>query len=58
MRLIWTLALLEGTLAATVTYNWSIGWVRAAPDGVGRSVIGILNYLSVDLGKLLTVEQE
>lgn len=27
--------------AATVTYNWDIGWVTAAPDGFQRQVIGI-----------------
>lgn len=27
--------------AATVTYNWNIGWVTAAPDGTSRPVIGI-----------------
>jgi iron transport multicopper oxidase len=28
-------------LAATVTYNWNIEWVAAAPDGFSRQVIGI-----------------
>lgn len=28
-------------LAATVTYNWDITWVTAAPDGFSRPVIGI-----------------
>lgn len=28
-------------LARTVTYNWDIGWVTAAPDGFARPVIGI-----------------
>src|ERR1700730_17993879 len=28
-------------LAATVTYNWDITWVTAAPDGFSRQVIGI-----------------
>lgn len=27
--------------AGTVTYNWDITWVWAAPDGVGRPVIGV-----------------
>lgn len=27
--------------AATVTYNWEATWVRAAPDGFARPVIGI-----------------
>ncbi|KAI0514481.1 Cupredoxin [Xylaria bambusicola] len=30
-------------LAATVTYNWEVTWVWAAPDGFGRPVIGINN---------------
>lgn len=29
--------------AATVTYDWDVTWVWAAPDGVGRPVIGINN---------------
>lgn len=29
------------SLAKTVTYNWSIGWVTKAPDGFSRPVIGI-----------------
>ncbi|CZT03169.1 related to Conidial Pigment Biosynthesis protein brown1 [Rhynchosporium graminicola] len=29
------------TYAKTITYNWSIGWVTAAPDGFTRQVIGI-----------------
>ncbi|KIH89512.1 ferrooxidoreductase Fet3 [Sporothrix brasiliensis 5110] len=29
------------TLAATVTVNWDITWVNAAPDGFSRPVIGI-----------------
>ncbi|PMD37211.1 Ferroxidase [Hyaloscypha variabilis F] len=28
-------------LAGTVTYDWSIDWVTAAPDGFSRQVIGI-----------------
>jgi len=27
--------------AKTVTYNFDIGWVTAAPDGYSRQVIGI-----------------
>ena len=27
--------------AKTVTYNFDIGWVTAAPDGFSRQVIGI-----------------
>ncbi|KAK5628579.1 hypothetical protein RRF57_004294 [Xylaria bambusicola] len=30
-------------LAATITYNWEVTWVWAAPDGFGRPVIGINN---------------
>lgn len=29
------------SLAATLTYNWDITWVSAAPDGFTRPVIGI-----------------
>ncbi|KAL8392675.1 hypothetical protein RB595_002753 [Gaeumannomyces hyphopodioides] len=29
--------------AATVTYDWTIDWVRAAPDGFSRPVIGVNN---------------
>ena len=29
--------------AATVTYNWDITWVWAAPDGFGRPLIGVNN---------------
>lgn len=35
------LALAGGTMAATVTFDWSIDWVEAAPDGYARPVIGI-----------------
>jgi len=28
-------------LADIVTYNWSVDWVTAAPDGFSRQVIGI-----------------
>lgn len=29
--------------AATITYDWEVTWVWAAPDGVGRPIIGINN---------------
>jgi iron transport multicopper oxidase len=29
--------------AGTVTYNWDVTWVKAAPDGFSRPVIGINN---------------
>lgn len=35
------LALTRSVLADTVTANWSIDWVEAAPDGSTRPVIGI-----------------
>ena len=36
------LALLPSSLAATVSYDWSIGWVNANPDGLAtRPVIAI-----------------
>lgn len=35
------LALVGSTLAAFVTYDWSVDWVTAAPDGYSRPVIGI-----------------
>ncbi|KAK0118499.1 hypothetical protein ONS95_007390 [Cadophora gregata] len=35
------LSLVSFALAKTVTYDWSIGWVTAAPDGFTRKVIGI-----------------
>ncbi|KAL5890122.1 hypothetical protein ACKVWC_005338 [Pyricularia oryzae] len=31
------------TNAAIVTYDWTIDWVRAAPDGFSRPVIGVNN---------------
>jgi iron transport multicopper oxidase len=37
------LALAPLSLAKIVTYNWCIDWVRAAPDGFERPVIGINN---------------
>jgi len=33
----------SSALAATVTYNWDITYVTAAPDGFSRQVIGINN---------------
>ncbi|KUJ21486.1 multicopper oxidase [Mollisia scopiformis] len=41
MKYLCVLAWLSATLAATVTYNWDINWVEAAPDGFKRPVIGI-----------------
>lgn len=35
------LAFAGATSAAVVTYDWSIDWVIAAPDGFSRPVIGI-----------------
>ena len=35
------LSLLAVALAGTVTYDWSIDYVTAAPDGFSRQVIGI-----------------
>jgi iron transport multicopper oxidase len=35
------LAQAASTWAATVTYNWDVTWVTAAPDGFSRPVIGI-----------------
>lgn len=35
------LSLLASGLAKTLTYNWSIDFVNAAPDGVTRRVIGV-----------------
>ena len=39
--LLCVVTILQLSLAATVTYNWNIGWVTAAPDGFSRPVIGI-----------------
>ena len=38
-----SLLLAEPVRAATVTYDWDVTWVWAAPDGFGRPVIGINN---------------
>lgn len=35
------LPLAGSALAATLTYNWDIDWVTAAPDGFARPVVGI-----------------
>ncbi|KAF2091067.1 multicopper oxidase [Saccharata proteae CBS 121410] len=35
------LALSGTALAKTITYEWDVGWVNAAPDGYERPVIGI-----------------
>ncbi len=40
---LFTLAHTAVILAATVTYNWEVTWVWAAPDGFWRPVIGINN---------------
>lgn len=39
--LIYSLALASTCLAKEITFDWNIGWVTAAPDGVYRQVIGI-----------------
>lgn len=39
--LIYSLALASTCLATEITFDWNIGWVTAAPDGVYRQVIGI-----------------
>ncbi len=35
------LSLVAGAVAGTVTYDWSIDWVTAVPDGFSRQVIRI-----------------
>ncbi len=35
------LLLTPSSLAATLSYNWNIGFVTASPDGFSRQVIGI-----------------
>ncbi|OCL11751.1 Ferroxidase [Glonium stellatum] len=52
--------LLPSSLAKTVTFNWDIGWVNAAPDGFNRPVIGIngqwpLPKVEADLGDTIVV---
>jgi iron transport multicopper oxidase len=54
------LSLLSGSLAKTVTYNWSIDFVQAAPDNFTRQVIGIngkwpLPPIMADVGDLVVV---
>lgn len=42
MRSILPVLVWAGTVfAATVTYDWTIDWVTAAPDGYSRPVIGV-----------------
>ncbi|KAE9369327.1 multicopper oxidase [Stipitochalara longipes BDJ] len=41
MHLILGIFLVQVITAATITFNWSITWVEAAPDGFQRPVIGI-----------------
>lgn len=43
LPLLLPLAYAAGALAATITYNWEVTWVWAAPDGFGRPLIGINN---------------
>ena len=55
-----TLGLAHLALAKTVVYNWDIMWMRAAPDGFERNVIGINNQwpcpaIEVDLGDKIVV---
>jgi iron transport multicopper oxidase len=38
---VFLISLVSVALAGTVTYDWSIDWVTAAPDGFSRQVIGI-----------------
>jgi iron transport multicopper oxidase len=40
-RLLCTLSLALSAWAATVTYDFEIGWVTASPDGFDRPTIGI-----------------
>ena len=47
----------SSTIGNTVTYDWNIGWVIAAPDGVARPVIGVNGqwyvYLPVQIYSML-----
>jgi iron transport multicopper oxidase len=48
------------SLAATLSYNWTIGFVAAAPDGFSRQVIGIngqwpLPAIKGNLGDTVTI---
>jgi iron transport multicopper oxidase len=54
-------ALFSSSLAKTVTYNFDITWVNAAPDGFSRPVIGInkqwpLPTIEADLGDTVVVK--
>ena len=54
------LSLSGPALAKTVTLDWDIGWVTAAPDGYTRPVIGINGewpppVLEADVGDTITV---
>ncbi len=54
------LGLCHISFAKTVTYNWDLTWVTAAPDGFARPVIGINGQwpcpqVDVDLGDRLIV---
>ena len=53
-------ALLQLAVAKTVTYNWNVTYVNAAPDGFERRVIGINGkwpcpQIDIDLGDTLVV---
>lgn len=55
------LAHLPLTLAKTVLFDWDITWVRAAPNGIERPVIGINGQwpcpaIEVDLGDEIVVQ--
>jgi iron transport multicopper oxidase len=48
------------SLAATLSYNWTVGFVTAAPDGFSRQVIGIngqwpLPAIEGNLGDTVTI---
>jgi iron transport multicopper oxidase len=54
------LGLARLAVAKTVNYDWDITWVRAAPDGVERNVIGINGewpcpQIDVDVGDKVIV---
>jgi iron transport multicopper oxidase len=54
------LSLFSASFAKTVTYNWSIDFVQAAPDNFTRQVIGIngkwpLPPIEADVGDLVVV---
>lgn len=55
------LGLVSTSAAKVVNYDWTVGWVRAAPDGFSRPVIGIngkwpLPKLEADLGDTVIVK--